>query len=131
MTVLNQRELVVLYEALGTVDPDVLSDNLEIDNHPAPAKGEVLSLLSKLLMMQGEQEVSLQAPKGADPELVDAWKDLSEVLGLEEAPEPYLDWVEGQIDNHEQIWRESARSQDRDSTEQYLQVLRRELEKFS
>lgn len=46
-------------------------------------------------------------------------------------PETYVEWLSGQIDNHEQIWRESARSRDRDSTEQYLQVLRREHERFT
>jgi len=43
----------------------------------------------------------------------------------------YAAWLRDQIETYEQIWRESARDRDRDSSEQYLQTLRREEDKFN
>lgn len=64
-----------------------------------------------------------------DPELYKSYQTHIEEIESD-ADFTYTEFLQDMIDNHEQIWRESARSRDRDSCEKFLQVLRPELEKF-
>lgn len=77
------------------------------------------------------QDDEPEFPNDVDPALHASWRETVESRADEGTPsETYPEWIRSQIETYEQIWRESARDRDRDSSEQYLQVLRREEEKL-
>ena len=77
------------------------------------------------------QDDEPEYPDDRSPELHASWREMVEFWAEEGTPsETYPEWIRSQIETYEQIWREAARDRDRDSSEQYLQVLRREEEKL-